>query len=155
MVLMISRLNFTMICIAVALLITAAATASWGCGNLYAHCYDAFHTKSAALATLIFFSLGLALFVMVVVFELLSCCVDSIRISAGIQTARIVLLFLGVASLVIALCLFTHYMAGNWSYAAALVGTTLASQVAILTAMHSHCVTTRTETRMAVPTHAH
>lgn len=124
-----------LVCLSLGLLITAAVTRRWSCGNLYADCYDKFNDHPAGLSTLILFSAGVFLIAMVTILDILSCCLASIRLSKGVRTTRIILLSLSVPCLISAMCLFTNYMLPTWSYTAAVVGTALAIQVAILTAI--------------------
>ena len=151
MTLQASTLNTVLMSFAVTLLILAGCTNMWSCGNLFTSCIQkakegketkAEETKATntALTIVAFFAIGLIVFGINLLLEFLSCFLKSLARSGCVQTLRIVLLFTGVTCLVIALILITAYGDGRWSYFCAAIGNTLALPVAIITAMHSHCV---------------
>jgi len=138
------RLTAALLGIAVACIIVALATSSWGCGNLFEGCTDRrFHDRDAMIAVAALLVIGLACLIVVFIIDLVLLC--STTVLSGTITARFVLLYIGAALTLIAVIIFTARRSQMWSFFLAVIGAIIAVIVSILAIMSSKCVTSRTQ----------
>ncbi|TGZ61957.1 hypothetical protein CRM22_007719 [Opisthorchis felineus] len=136
------RLAIVLLSFSVALVICGLATSHWGCGSLFVSCQNADY-KDAVIAVIVLLLIGAACLGIVFLLDLISLCSDGLRSESGYINARLVLLYIGSAALLIGILVFTGKVGYAWSYFATTVGCVLGMQVAILAVISSRCSTTR------------
>lgn len=119
---------------AIAAIVVALAISNWTSGLVFGGCPK----DKAMIAVTFLIIFGLACLCIVLIIDIIMCC--RTVIPAGVLTARIVVLFLGTASLLTGVLVFTARTGKQWSYFLTVVGSVFATLVTTLAATTSQCV---------------
>lgn len=131
--------------IAIIFSIIGVATNQWIGGNLLQN-YGSYRTTTTAVGCLLIVGivfLGIALIVHIVQ-------VTRSTESFALCVIFFITLYIGVASLLIAVIVYTEVIAKQWSYFISVVGCVFALQVAILVPTFTRCTVKHTTTRRTV-----
>lgn len=141
------KLTVSLLGIAIAMIIIALAISDWRNGLAFGgSSYD----KEAMVAVTFLIIIGLICLIIVFILDIVMLCQSAIP--AGMMTARFVILYIGVALIMIGVLVFTSKRGGLWPYFLVVVGMVFAVLVAILAAVYSRCVSSE---RVVVVRSAH
>ncbi|VDO10225.1 unnamed protein product [Rodentolepis nana] len=129
------KLTVALLGIAIAMIIIALAISDWRNGLAFGgSSYD----KEAMVAVTFLIIIGLICLIIVFILDIVMLCQSTVP--AGMMTARFVILYIGVALIMIGVLVYTSKRGGLWPYFLVVVGMVFASLVAILAAVYSRCV---------------
>ncbi|CAL8077518.1 unnamed protein product [Calicophoron daubneyi] len=136
MIIQVRRLSAVMLGIAVSFLIAALSTRGWKCGYMFTECKSDRGMIQLVLSLLL---IGLILISVIFVMDLIAFCSNLAAGERRFIVARLIMLYIGTATLLAAILLYTIHFNTEWSYFMAICGTIIATQASIATLMTSKC----------------
>lgn len=143
-----NTVNFTfgLMITVVVLLIIAATTPYFLCGNIIVSC-----NNGAEVASKIFFLIGIICLAIVMILDIIAFVSTSYRSHRTLGLVRLILLGVGVVSLIICILIQTAISQNQWSYLFSVIAMTIGLQLLIMALMSSSCtMTTRSSTHVVV-----